>query len=65
MPTTPQHGLLTSLLDYVVEQSKQIDPRALVLTGASDFRRFPKGFGRDYPAWTLFARSKVTTSGFR
>jgi hypothetical protein len=42
MPTTPQHGLLTKLLDYVVEQSKEIDPRAYVLTGASDFRRFPK-----------------------
>lgn len=42
MPASPQHGLLTSLLDYVVEQSKQIDPRAFVLSGASDFRRFPK-----------------------
>ena len=42
MPTTPQHGLLTKLLDYVVEQGKEIDPRAYVLTGASDFRRFPK-----------------------
>ncbi len=42
MPTTPQHGLLTRLLDYVVEQGKEIDPRAYVLTGASDFRRFPK-----------------------
>lgn len=42
MPTTPQHGLLTRLLDYVVEQGKEIDPRAYVLTGASDFRRFPR-----------------------
>lgn len=42
MPTTPQHGLLTRLLDYVVEQGKEIDPRSYVLTGASDFRRFPK-----------------------
>lgn len=42
MPTTPQHGLLTGLLDYVVEQGKDIDPRAYVLTGASDFRCFPK-----------------------
>ena len=42
MPTTAQHGLLTRLLDYVVEQGKEIDPRAYVLTGASDFRRFPK-----------------------
>src|SRR5581483_5925025 len=42
MPTTPQHGLLTRLLDYIVEQGKEIDPRAYVLTGASDFRRFPK-----------------------
>jgi hypothetical protein len=42
MPTTPQHGLLTRLLDYVVEQGKEIDPRAYVLTGATDFRRFPK-----------------------
>lgn len=42
MPTTAQHGLLTRLLDYVVEQGKEIDPRAYVLSGASDFRRFPK-----------------------
>lgn len=42
MPTTPQHGLLTRLLDYVVEQGKEIDPRAYVLTGDSDFRLFPK-----------------------
>lgn len=42
MPTTPQHDLLTRLLDYVVEQGKEIDPRAYVLTGTSDFRRFPK-----------------------
>jgi len=42
MPTTPQHGLLTRLLDYIVEQGKEIDPRAYVLTGTSDFRRFPK-----------------------
>lgn len=42
MPPTPQHGLLTRLLDYVVEQSKEVDPRAFVLTGLSDFRRFPK-----------------------
>lgn len=42
MPITPQHGLLTRLLDYIVEQGKEIDPRAYVLTGAADFRRFPK-----------------------
>lgn len=42
MPTTPQHGLLTRLLDYVVEQSKQVDPRAYLLSGASDFRRFSR-----------------------
>lgn len=42
MTKTAQHGLLARLLDYVVEQSKEIDPRAYVLTGASDFRRFPK-----------------------
>ncbi|MBP6902101.1 MAG: AAA family ATPase [Burkholderiaceae bacterium] len=42
MSSTPQHGLLTRLLDYVVEQGKEIDPRAYVLTGSSDFRRFPK-----------------------
>lgn len=42
MPITAQHGLLARLLDYVVEQSKEVDPRAYVLTGASDFRRFPK-----------------------
>ena len=42
MPTTLQHGSLTRLLEYVVEQSKEIDPRAYVLTGASEFRRFPK-----------------------
>jgi hypothetical protein len=38
MPNTPQHGLLARLLDYVVEQSKEIDPRAFGLTGAPDFR---------------------------
>lgn len=42
MPVTEQHGLLGRLLDYVVEQSKEIDPRAYTLSGASDFRRFPK-----------------------
>jgi hypothetical protein len=42
MPITQQHGLLTRLLDYVVEQSKEVDPRAFVLTGPSDFRRFPR-----------------------
>jgi very-short-patch-repair endonuclease len=42
MPITPQHGLLSRLLDYIVEQSKEVDPRAYVLTGDSDFRRFPK-----------------------
>ena len=26
MPLTPQHGLLARLLDYVVEQSKEVDP---------------------------------------
>ena len=39
---TQQRGLLTRLLDYIVEQGKEIDPRAYVLTGTSDFRRFPK-----------------------
>ncbi len=42
MTITPQHGLLGKLLDYVVEQSKEIDPRAYTLSGASDFKRFPK-----------------------
>jgi hypothetical protein len=42
MTKTPQHGLLTGLLDYIIEQGKEVDPRAYVLTGASDFRRFPK-----------------------
>ncbi|UJB19943.1 MULTISPECIES: AAA domain-containing protein [Lysobacter] len=42
MALTKQHGLLARLLDYVVEQGKEIDPRAYVLTGASDFRRFAK-----------------------
>ncbi|KQO27226.1 AAA domain-containing protein [Acidovorax sp. Leaf78] len=42
MAVTPQHGLLGRLLDYVVEQGKEIDPRAYTLTGTSDFRRFPK-----------------------
>jgi very-short-patch-repair endonuclease len=42
MAVTPQHGLLGRLLDYVVEQSKEIDPRAYMLTGASAFKRFPK-----------------------
>lgn len=44
MAVTPQHGLLGRLLNYVVEQSKEIDPRAYTLAGASDFRRFPKDF---------------------
>ncbi|MDA8456438.1 AAA domain-containing protein [Acidovorax sp. GBBC 3334] len=44
MAVTPQHGLLGRLLDYVVEQSKEIDPGAYTLTGASDFRRYPKDF---------------------
>ena len=42
MPLTRQHDLLAKLLDYVVEQSKEIDPRAYVLSGTSDFRKFPK-----------------------
>lgn len=42
MPKTSKHDLLTSLLDYVVEQGKEIDPRAYVLMGSSEFRRFPK-----------------------
>jgi len=33
MPMTQQRGLLTRLLDYIVEQGKEIDPRAYVLTG--------------------------------
>jgi very-short-patch-repair endonuclease len=42
MTVTAQHGLLARLLDYVVEQSKTIDPRAFSLTGnTSDFRCFP------------------------
>ncbi|WP_372156704.1 hypothetical protein ACCP96_13165 [Xanthomonas campestris pv. fici] len=44
MAVTPQHGLLGRLLDYVVEQSKEIDPGAYTLTRASDFRRYPKDF---------------------
>jgi hypothetical protein len=41
---TPQHGLLGRLLDYVIEQSKEIDLRAYTLSGGSEFRRFPKDF---------------------
>lgn len=40
MAGTPQHGLLSRLLDYVVEQSKDIDPRAYTLSGTTVFRRF-------------------------
>lgn len=40
MPT-PQHDLFIRLLHYIIEQGKKIDPRAYVLTNASDFRRFP------------------------
>ena len=42
MPLTPQHGLLSRLLDYVVEQSKEIDPRAFNLATVVDFKRYPK-----------------------
>lgn len=42
MAVSMQHGLLSRLLDYVVEQGKEIDPRAYTLTGGSGFRRFPK-----------------------
>ncbi|MEQ1685295.1 MAG: AAA domain-containing protein [Burkholderiaceae bacterium] len=42
MPLTPQHGLLSRLLDYVVEQSKDIDPRAFNLATVVDFKRYPK-----------------------
>lgn len=42
MPLTPQHGLLGRLLDYVVEQSKEIDPRAFNLATVVDFKRYPK-----------------------
>jgi hypothetical protein len=42
MPTTPQHGLLSALLDYILEQGKAIDPRAYVLGATHDFKRFPK-----------------------
>ena len=41
MPLTPQHGLLSRLLDYVVEQSKEIDPRAFNLATVVDFKRYP------------------------
>jgi hypothetical protein len=42
MPVTPQHSLLSRLLDYVVEQGKEIDLRAYTLSGATEFRRFPR-----------------------
>jgi len=42
MSTTPQHGLLIRLLDYIVEQSKEVDPKSYVLLSASDFKLFPK-----------------------
>ena len=42
MPLTPQHGLLGRLLDYVVEQSKEIDPCAFNLATVVDFKRYPK-----------------------
>ena len=32
-------GLLTKLLDYVIEQSKDIDPRGFKLSGADGFLR--------------------------
>ena len=44
MSMSSKHGLLSKLLDYVVEQGKEIDPRAYVLAGNSEFRRFPKDF---------------------
>jgi very-short-patch-repair endonuclease len=43
MPSTPQHGLLTGLLDYIVEQSKDIDPRAFVLKGVTE-KWLPENF---------------------
>jgi very-short-patch-repair endonuclease len=42
MSLTPQHGLLAKLLDYIVEQSKEIDPHAFNLAKVDDFKRFPK-----------------------
>ncbi|WP_043113636.1 AAA domain-containing protein [Pseudacidovorax intermedius] len=42
MATLREHSLLTKLLDYVVEQAKEIDPRAYVLTTTADFKKFPK-----------------------
>lgn len=42
MSTTTQHGLLSRLLDYVAEQGKAIDPRAYLLSGGADFKRYPK-----------------------
>ena len=42
MPLTLQHSLLGRLLDYVVEQSKAIDPRAFNLANVADFKRFPR-----------------------
>lgn len=35
MAGTPQHGLLGRLLDYIVEQSKDIDSHAYTLGGTS------------------------------
>ena len=46
MPLTPQHGLLSRLLDDVVEQSKEIDPRAFNLATVVDFKRYPKASAR-------------------
>lgn len=40
MSLTPQHQLLCNLLDYVVEQSKEIDPHAFKVANGSDFRRY-------------------------
>ena len=42
MPVTAQHGLLGRLLDYVVEQSKDIDPCAFNLSNLPEFRRYAK-----------------------
>jgi hypothetical protein len=44
MTSTPQHHRLSQLLDYVIEQSKEIDPRAYTLSAISGFKRYPNDF---------------------
>jgi len=42
MPVTPQHELLTRMLDYTIEQAKDINPKAYNLKGSSDFKLSPE-----------------------